>query len=147
MFSHWMNQQANSISNQDSFLCVSECVTHASPAVQGNTFELQHHTSDSSAGHNKGDSKYGTCQYLARSRPLLFFTLSRLNNLSLNSKMSIIGVLILLKERHYRWIGWKSANRYHNETSPLDYLHSDNSFSYNKISQMLFKYADEALSD
>lgn len=30
MFSHWMNQQANNKSNQDSLLCVSVCVTHAS---------------------------------------------------------------------------------------------------------------------
>lgn len=33
MLPHWIKQQANSISDQDSFLCVSVCASYASPAV------------------------------------------------------------------------------------------------------------------
>lgn len=44
MFSHWMNQQANSISNQDSFLCVSLCVTYASLTVSVHTHSPSNNT-------------------------------------------------------------------------------------------------------
>lgn len=37
MFSHWVNQQANSISNQDSSLCVSVSVKHASLIISVHT--------------------------------------------------------------------------------------------------------------